>query len=135
MQRLSIPGDVMAGIIDHCRSGFPNESCGICGGRDGVVEEFHAMENVDHSPVSYFMDPKAQFRVMKALRAAGRQMVAIYHSHPHSAPYPSPKDVRLASYPDTVYLIVSLADSDSPRAKAYIIADGSVDEVGLEITD
>jgi proteasome lid subunit RPN8/RPN11 len=40
-------------------------------------------------------------------------MVAIYHSHPHTIPFPSEKDVRLAFYPDVAYIIISLKDGET----------------------
>ncbi|MDX6632193.1 MAG: [CysO sulfur-carrier protein]-S-L-cysteine hydrolase, partial [Solirubrobacterales bacterium] len=56
---------------------------------------------------------------------------AIYHSHTKSAAVPSPTDVNLASYPDAVYLIVSIADAEAPELRGFHIRDGKVDEVAL----
>ena len=39
-------------------------------------------------------------------------MLGFYHSHPRSAAEPSPTDLAEASYPDHLYLIVSLAAAD-----------------------
>ncbi len=40
-------------------------------------------------------------------------MVAIYHSHPHTIPFPSERDVRYAFYPDVAYVIISLKDGET----------------------
>jgi len=69
-----------------------------------------------------------------------KELVGIFHSHVASAPVPSPTDRREAHYPDAVYLIVSLMDTDAPLTKGYLIkkADwrdetGEVEEVELVI--
>jgi proteasome lid subunit RPN8/RPN11 len=78
------------------------------------------------------MDPAEQFRVMKELRREGRAMVAIYHSHPHSAAYPSARDAELAFYPDSVYVIAGFTDKERPEIRAYEIIDGAVIEVEID---
>src|SRR3989337_2239775 len=88
-------------MISHCRSAYPNEACGILTGKGGTAEKLYEMTNVESSPVSYFMDPEEQFRAIKEMRKDGHVMLAIYHSHPHAPAYPSGKDIRLASYPDS----------------------------------
>ncbi len=113
-------------MVDHCRSTYPNEACGIFSGRDGVAEKIYKMPNVESSPVSYLADPGAQFLAMKEMRENGEIIVSIYHSHPHSPPYPSGKDVELAFYPEAVYIIVGLDDINRPETMAYAIRDGKV---------
>jgi hypothetical protein len=50
---------------------------------------------------------------------------------------PSPTDVGLAFYPDSLYLLVSLADAEAdpltgePSVRAWRILDGEVAEVDL----
>ena len=72
------------------------------------------------------MDPGEQFQVMKDIRERKEKMLAIYHSHPDSVAFPSAKDVRLAYYPDSLYIIVSLA-GDIPVLKAFSINEGEID--------
>ncbi len=57
-------------------------------------------------------------------------MVAIYHSHPSSSAYPSPKDVSLAFYEDAVYVIAGLAGK-APEVKAFSIREGEIREVEI----
>ncbi len=62
---------------------------------------------------------------------------AIAHSHTHTAAIPSPTDVGLAFYPDSLYLLVSLDDNEAepasgePGIRAWRIVDGNVSEVPL----
>ncbi len=67
----------------------------------------------------YVMDPREQLRIMEAIDDAGQDLLAIYHSHTRSAAYPSRTDVELAFFPDTLYLIVSIADRDAPEIRAF----------------
>jgi len=128
-------------MIDHCVAGYPDEACGILGGRGGRVERVHCMTNARPGPVSYEMDPEEQFRVMKDLRQEGLDLVGIFHSHPGGRAYPSAIDVEkaywpgtnLPNYPDVVYVIVSLMDRESPVVRGFSIVDGTVREVPVSV--
>ena len=91
------------------------------------------MTNVHQSPISYLIDPKEQFVAFKDMRNQGTELVAIYHSHPHSKAYPSATDVRLAYYPEAVYLLVSLQDPSRPVMKAFRIIENRISHEKLEI--
>lgn len=62
-------------------------------------------------------------------------MVAIFHSHPYSPAYPSAKDVQLAFYDDTVYLIVGLSVGKVNEIKAFTITEGNVREIDFRVVD
>ena len=130
MDRLIIPGKLLDAIISHCKAGFPNEACGILAGRGNEVSKVYTMSNADNSPVSYMMDPAEQFKVMKDMREKKLDMVGIFHSHPSSAAYPSPKDMDLAFYDEAVYLIVSLAKG-GPVVKGFTVREKEIHETGL----
>lgn len=130
VKRLIIPPEIYEEMISHCRDVYPNEACGILAGKDGVVKRIYRMRNIEDSPFSYMMDPSEQFRVMKELRSEGLSMLAIFHSHPCAAAYPSAKDVSLAFYEDTVYIIVSLAEN-TLIVKGYSIREGRIEEVKI----
>jgi proteasome lid subunit RPN8/RPN11 len=128
MTRLDISKELFERMIAHCLSVYPNEACGILAGKDRTVKKIYEMTNIENSPVSYMMDPKEQFGVMKEMRNEGDDMLAIYHSHPDSASYPSAKDREIAYYSNAVYVIVSLIDPKRPDVKAYEINEGEVNE-------
>lgn len=128
---LEIPKEILDAVIEHARSGFPLEVCGILGGSGTVVASHYPMTNTDASNDHFMMDPKEQFAVVKALRARGEEMLVIYHSHPETPARPSGEDIRLALTPNVSHLIVSLADRDKPVAKAFRIAGGVVEPVEL----
>lgn len=119
-------------MIAHCKDGYPNEACGILAGSGNEVSKIYKMTNIENSPVSYFMDSNEQFKVMKDMRENNLSMLAIFHSHPSSAAYPSAKDVSLAFYDDAVYIIVSLMGKE-PVVKAFSIMEGDIKEVKIII--
>lgn len=118
-------------IVAHARSVYPEECCGLVAGNgDGQPVRVIPMENVLHSPIRYQMEPREQFQVQKSLRSEGLEMWAIYHSHPVTEPVPSETDIRLAFYPNLLYLLTSLKTLPPPL-RSYRIRDGRVEEVPL----
>ena len=130
-------------IVAHAREEAPNECCGVLAGRDGRVEKLFRAVNAEKSPYRYNVDPHDLLRIYRECDANGWDFLAIYHSHPHTEAYPSPTDVRLAAWPETdvrvaawpeaIYIIVSLADPESPVLKAFRIQDGRVSEEEVRI--
>ena len=92
------------------------------------------MTNTDASADHFMMDPAEQFAVVKALRAAGQQMLAVHHSHPTTPAWPSAEDIRLATTPRLLCTILSLSDPDGPRLRGFTIEAGVVSEVPVTIT-
>jgi len=131
---LEIPENIHQAVIAHAQGGFPLEVCGILGGSGNRVQSHYPMTNTDASNDHFMMDPKEQFAVVKALRAAGEEMIAIYHSHPESPARPSQEDIRLALTPNVSHLIVSLLDRGNPVAKAFKISVGVVEPVRIALT-
>ena len=131
MNCITIPQNIFDDMIACCREGYPNEVCGVLAGRGHDVSALRLMQNVEASPVSYLMDSTEQFKVMKALREGKLSIVALFHSHPGSAAYPSAKDVQLAFYEDSAYVIVSLS-ADEPVTKAFFIRSGAVEEIAIK---
>ncbi len=118
-------------MVAHARSEAPNECCGMVGGREGVPVAVYRAANAEASPLRYSIAPDEQFRLMREIEDAGDELVAIYHSHPKSAAYPSQTDVNLSGWPDAVYVIVSLQDSESPDVRGFWIRDGEISDAGL----
>jgi proteasome lid subunit RPN8/RPN11 len=133
-----LPAEVADELVAHARAERPNECCGLLAGVDGVVTRVFRARNAAASPFLYSMDGLEQLRIMDEIDAAGWDVAAIYHSHTRSAAYPSRTDVELAFYPETPYLIVSLANDAQPEMRAFILsrtgAEGEqVAEVPVEI--
>lgn len=112
-------------ILEFCKEGLPNESCGLLGGtKEGYVktiEKVYLLTNIDASNEHFSMDPKEQFAAVKDMRANGYQLLGNFHSHPESPSRPSEEDKRLAFDPKINYLILSLMDMENPVLNAFVI--------------
>ncbi len=121
-------------IAEQALREFPNECCGVIAGDAGVPVKVYAMKNANASSDTYRFDAQEQFEVFDELDDRGWDIWAIYHSHTHSEAYPSETDIKLAFYPDSRYLLLSLADREQPILRSFFIRDGEVTEEELTVT-
>jgi proteasome lid subunit RPN8/RPN11 len=141
LSELKLPKTIYDQMVEDCLGGAPNEACGFLAGKYMVAVRIFPLENSAASPVFYKPDGKQMIAALTEIDDQELDLLAIYHSHVASAPYPSATDIREAHYPDCVYVIVSLADDDAPRTKGFFIRkndwrdpDGEVEEVELVIS-
>jgi proteasome lid subunit RPN8/RPN11 len=121
-------------MIAHAREDAPIECCGILGGEDGRVLQLYRAKNAEESEFRYSVESHDLLRIYRECDERDWDFVGIYHSHTSSEAYPSPTDVRLAAlWPEALYFLVSLRDSENPDVRAYRIVDGQVSEEELEI--
>lgn len=122
-------------MVAHAREDLPNECCGLIGGSGEEAATLYRARNAFASPFSYRVDPADQYRIIeKEMRDRGEELVAIYHSHTKSPAYPSQTDLNEAvSWPEQVYLIVSLADPEAPDVKAYWLKDNAIADAELVV--
>lgn len=130
-----IPRRFHDAMLREARESFPNEACGLLAGKSGTVDEFYPIDNVDSSPVQYRLDPQQQLQAMLEIDDRDWELCAIFHSHTRTRAYPSQTDIALAFYPDTLYVILSLAHDQHPDLRAYRIVGGAVTEEPIEIVD
>lgn len=135
MLKLKIPTYIFKQMLEQTRTEAPLEACGILAGCNNKVKKLYKMTNVDKSSDHFMMEPKEQFEVAKDIRSAGLEMLAIYHSHPETHARPSAEDIRLALTPDVIYVIVSLKDTKAPNVKGFVIEDGNINKVPIEIVE
>ena len=124
--------EIVAQIVEHARSGYPTEVCGLVAGRDGVGTAAYPGRNISPTPaVAYELDHDTLARMID-FEDAGLELAAIYHSHPHGPKTPSPTDIARAFYPDSVYLIVSLATPEFPVIRGFRITEERVREIAVK---
>lgn len=123
-----LPESIYKEMIEHSRMEYPNEACGILGGKGNRVLRLYRMTNTDKSATTYFMDSREQFTVMRDLRERELEMVGIYHSHVSTPACPSARDIQMSFYPEALYVIVSLENMSSPEVRGFLIADGVREE-------
>ena len=128
---LTLDSSFIAEMVAHARQEAPNECCGIIAGKNGRAVKLFRAANAEASPYRYNVDPKDLFRIYRECEEKGWEFLAIYHSHTASEAYPSPTDVRLATWPEAYYVLVSLQDKHNPAVRAFHIQDGQVSEEEL----
>ena len=138
---ITIGPHTLEDIVGHARAEAPLECCGLLIGRVSttaavgshvVVESSARMRNIRDSATRYQVDPAEHFAAIRKARSEGREIVGAYHSHPRSAPVPSPTDIAEAVGPGFLYVIVSLLDDRNPEIRGYRIDEGRVTAVPLQ---
>lgn len=130
---IKIPKSIYQRMIDHAKKEQPLECCGILSGRDQTVEKAFELQNEEGSPVRYSMSPQEQLAVFEEMERESREMIAIYHSHPHTIPFPSETDVKMAFYPEVSTIIISLKDEDHPVVNAFRIGKEAIYLEDIEV--
>jgi len=114
-------------MIAHCWDGLPLEACGLLGGSESDAVVCYPTDNTAASARVYTVDPKGYLRADRDAEARGMVVIGVFHSHTHTAAYPSPTDVAQAPDPGWHYVLVSLADG-VPVVRSYRIVDGNIAE-------
>ena len=129
-------------MVRHAMEEDPNECCGLLAGTDGRITKHYRITNVERSPYRYKLDDAEYLAALREIDDSGREVQVIYHSHTHSPAYPSDTDVRLVTWPDAYYAIVSLAEPDQkqqlvrkdpPELRVFRIVDGAVTEAAVVV--
>jgi proteasome lid subunit RPN8/RPN11 len=117
---LVLPQDVRSELESWTGSGYPEETCGLLLGRThlGRTEAARAMQarnlNRERARDRYDLDPLDYLAADAAARAAGLEIVGVWHSHPDHPAEPSETD-RAAAWEGWSYLIVEVTNA-GPRA-------------------
>jgi proteasome lid subunit RPN8/RPN11 len=141
-QAAHLPTEIREAMIAHARAENPNEMCGLLVGdrpaaEGGRVLRYEPTRNKAASPFRYEIDPDDLLRLTIATDDADEVFWGIAHSHTHTPAVPSPTDLSLAFYPDSLYVLVSLADDQrdartrQPGVRAWRIVGGAATEVAL----
>ena len=129
---MELPHEQLKQMIAQARADAPLETCGLLAGRDGRATRVLPVPNVLRSRVRYSMGGGQAF--FDAMTACDFEPLAIYHSHPHGPPVPSPTDIVESFYPDAIYIIISLAQ-EPPSVRAFHIVDGIVTEEACQVSE
>ncbi len=129
---MELPAQIREAMIAHGRFAYPAEACGLLAAdAGGRLRMAFCLTNVDASPTRYTLDPTEHFRALRFAERQGWELAGVFHSHPHTAPYPSPTDVALAADSGWLYVVVGLGDPGRPVVRGYWIRAGRVVEEPL----
>jgi proteasome lid subunit RPN8/RPN11 len=106
------------------------EVCGLIGSSNGIASTCYPVENVaEHAKTHFQLNAKQQINAISTMRERNEDLFAIYHSHPTAPAIPSATDIKLASYPDAVFLIISLNTKGVLEIRAFKIHMESAEPV------
>lgn len=139
MHEAPLAGPLHLQLLTWAEACRPNEACGLLAGdgppvAGGRATRFIPLRNAAQSPYRYLIDPQEQLTTMLELDDRDEVVWGIFHSHVASPAEPSVTDLGLAFYPESLYLICSLA-GDDPHVRAWTLAGGQAAEVPLRIVE
>jgi proteasome lid subunit RPN8/RPN11 len=133
--RLVIPDSLLAEVVAHARRELPSECCGLLAGHidggAGVASASFPVGNDAASSSEYETNARDMLRAFRAMRERGIELLAVYHSHPMSAPVPSRRDLERNTYGESVvHLIVGLAAKEA-QVRAWWLGEGGAREAEI----
>lgn len=129
---VTLPQEFAQEMIAQAKEEAPYEACGIIAGKEGKAVKLYRTANAEHSTTTYRLEPEEQYKIFVEIEEKGWELWAIYHSHPAFLAYPSARDIEQAYFPDSLYIIVSLAQEE-PEIRAFRITEGEVGEEKMVI--
>jgi proteasome lid subunit RPN8/RPN11 len=131
---IQISREILTALLEQARQEPQKECCGLLAGRGGAITRvFPATNAADDSTRMYEIAPEELFRLMHEIRAAGLELLGIYHSHPAGENRPSVHDIERAYYPAAAYFILS-PNTDAPQpVRAFSIREGQVTELEIQL--
>jgi len=127
----------LANQLLHLAQISPNlEICGLVGSKNDLPSSCYPIKNTAQQPQQRFqLDPAQQISAMANMRDQGETLFAIYHSHPTAPATPSAIDIEQASYPEALYLIISLNTKGILEMRGFKIAHKSAQEIALSLSE
>lgn len=136
MSTTTLPRTLVNQILRHAQQAAEDEVCGLIGSLAGRPTRLYPVANIASDRSTLFeMEPKAQIDAMRQMRERGEELFAIYHSHPHAPAQPSVRDMQEASYPDALYLIISLNTEGVLEMRAFRFTAQGAEPVDLAVEE
>jgi proteasome lid subunit RPN8/RPN11 len=121
---VKIRQEILDQIVAHAVEELPNECCGLLIGTPDIVEDAARARNTKRSRTRFQVEPADHFAAIRRARAAGREIVGAYHSHPSGPSGPSETDRARLTDPTMFHVIVSLAHG-TRTVRAFRLTDGN----------
>ena len=137
---MQVRREVLDAIAAHAQREHPRECCGLLIGTELELIEAVATANVAAEPHRHYqVSPVDHFAQIKRCRdvaapgAAAVNVIGVYHSHPLSAPVPSPTDLEEA-LGEFLYIITGSVNGSAALAlRAYRLQAGRFEDVQLTV--
>ncbi|MGZ4994448.1 MAG: Mov34/MPN/PAD-1 family protein [Methylobacter sp.] len=135
-QHIQIPRKITNQLLHLAQISPELEVCGLIGSKDGLPCSCYPIKNAAEQPQQRFqLEPSQQISAMAKMRDQGEELFAIYHSHPTAPAIPSITDLQLASYPEALYLIISLNTKGILEMRGFKIDHQSAQEIALSLSE
>jgi proteasome lid subunit RPN8/RPN11 len=132
-------------MVKHALAERPNECVGLLAGRRALADtgtpapicraiKRYPLVNELDSPVEFLSSAESMFAADRDMYRQGLEILAVYHSHPTSAPVPSRKDRERGYSPDVVNFIISL-QSTEPAMRGWWIREDGYQEADWEAVE
>jgi proteasome lid subunit RPN8/RPN11 len=136
MDTVELPRHIVNQLLEQALSTPDTEICGLIAGLDGHPTDCYPVANVSTQPQCQFqLDPAQQIAALRRMREQGETLFAIYHSHPSTPATPSVADMQQASYPDALYLIISLHTTGTLQMRGYRLLDHQFHAINVSVAD
>lgn len=137
IQDIQLPRKLTHQLLHLAQSSPDQEICGLIGANSqGLAVSCYPVTNQARQPsIRFQLDESQQIAAFKLMRERQENLFAIYHSHPTAPAEPSAADIEQANYPEAVHLIISLNTKGVLEIRAFRIADGVINELGLSLIE
>lgn len=120
----NIPRSIVQRMVAEALRHAPAECVGVLSGLGRDAHACHPLPNIAADPHHFLADPAAQIDLFRRLRTEGGAPIAIYHSHPSGAAWPSAEDLAQAWHPEMLYLIIALGVAGRVEVHGFLLRDG-----------
>ncbi|MCC2250671.1 Mov34/MPN/PAD-1 family protein [Virgibacillus sp. AGTR] len=126
-KQIIIPLSIHNQMVEHGVSTLPYEACGLLAGNQTNVQSIWQLKNECKSDRRFFVSKHNVERTLNRINEEKQDVLAIYHSHPFTAPIPSTLD--MINHPDTdIKMIIISFKRGSPTVRWYRIRDTNYEE-------
>lgn len=125
---IRLPKELADEMVRHAREEYPRECCGMLAGKDTAIFKLFKIKNIAQRMDEYELDPLEQVNAFEEIDRLSLKLLGVYHSHPNHPCYPSELDISQAFYPDTLFFIISLLDSQQSQIRSFKMHAGKVIE-------
>jgi proteasome lid subunit RPN8/RPN11 len=130
-ERIAARAELLTVLAQWCSAAAPQEACALLiGGRNGRcwrLERLWPCCNAWPNPAErshrFAIDPREQLLAQKWARTQGMDLLGAAHSHPLSAPQPSPHDLALTAAPALMVIWGPPQAGAAPELRGWWLAD------------
>ncbi len=135
-EEIQIPRKITNQLLHLAQISPDYEVCGLIGSKNGLPTHCYPIKNISKHPQQRFLlDAGQHISAMTKMRELGEELFAIYHSHPTAPAQPSTYDLELTTYPEALYLIISLNTKGILEMRGFKMHQKTALEIPLIMND